>query len=294
MEIYMYALVALCLFCGLWMISRAVLLGENSTTARKIFKRYQKWYLVKTDVWDQRPMRGMVEQLAKVVYLPEAKRQELQNKLDRAGLTDSPRIHMAKLYLIGILGLLALALSLLAQFYFATFIVVLSVVYFYLRQNEKITDKIKDHDMAIHTELPRFVRTIARTLQADRDLIRVLRSYRKTAKPALGAELDTLILEMEAGNAEVALLHFQTRLDSNNGYRLCAALRDMSNGGNQSGNLQYIADNMSMQAMEEVRKEIAKRPNKMRATYIPAVIVCLIMMIYTLLQYILFNLNSIM
>lgn len=63
-------------------------------------------------------------------------------------------------------------------------------------------------------EMPRFVRTICRSLQSDRDLYNVISAYRKVAGPELGDELDILLTKMKSGNVQTALIYFENRLGS--------------------------------------------------------------------------------
>jgi hypothetical protein len=87
--------------------------------------------------------------------------------------------------------------------------------------------------------MPRFVRTLCRSLQTDRDLVSVIGSYRKVAGPELGGELDILLVEMQSGNVQSALVHFENRIGSPEAFRLCAALSDMSLGVDQTATLSY-------------------------------------------------------
>ena len=51
-------------------------------------------------------------------------------------------------------------------------------------------------------------------LATDRDVLKLLTSYRRIAGPHLGQELDTTVADMRTGNYENALLHFQNRVGS--------------------------------------------------------------------------------
>jgi len=98
---------------------------------------------------------------------------------------------------------------------------------------------------------------------------------------------------MKSGDFQSALIHFENRLGSPEAFRLCAALRDMSLGIDQTATLSYMADDMARQAKENIRKELSLRPGKMRRTYYPAIGVCIAMILYVLVVYVINNLNSI-
>lgn len=67
----------------------------------------------------------------------------------------------------------------------------------------------------------------------------------------------------------------------------------MSLGIDQTATLSYMADDMARQARENIRKELSLRPGKMRRTYYPAIGVCIAMILYVLVVYVINNLNSI-
>jgi len=162
-----------------------------------------------------------------------------------------------------------------------------------MKQRDALSAKVKKKEQAISQEMPRFARTLCRMLLSDRDLVRVIGSYRKVSGSELGAELDILLAEMKTGNIQNALAHFENRLGTAEAFRLCAALRDMSMGVDQTAALSYMADDMARQAKENIKIELSLRPGKMRRTYYPAIAVCIAMVLYVLVVYVINNLNSI-
>jgi hypothetical protein len=66
----------------------------------------------------------------------------------------------------------------------------------------------------------------------------------------------------------------------------------MSRGIDQTATLSYLADDMARQAKENIRKELSLRPGKMRRTYYPAIGVCIAMILYVLVVYVINNLNN--
>lgn len=78
----------------------------------------------------------------------------------------------------------------------------------------KAFDLVKKRKKLIEAELPRFCISIGQSLATDRDVLKLLVSYRRIAGPNLGAELDTTIADMRTGNYENALLHLQNRVGS--------------------------------------------------------------------------------
>ncbi len=180
----------------------------------------------------------------------------------------------------------------LLQWYFGVLMAVLVVPFLLLKMRDRLTARIREKDNAIGRELPIFVGTICRNLHHDRDLYRVISSYRKVAGWALGQELDKLLADMQAGNTQKALLRFQRRLGTGEASQLCSALADLTMGTDQTATLRYLADTMAVKAKENIRKELSKRPNQMRATYYPAMGVCVAMTLYVMVVYVVNSLNG--
>ncbi|MEG0019953.1 MAG: hypothetical protein RR728_05340 [Oscillospiraceae bacterium] len=238
-------------------------------------------------------MAQLLQIASRLAYVDRDRAVALQKQLSKAGLSDTPKVYIGKKYLIILMGTALTSLCAITKFYMGTIMAVLVTAFLLLRLRDVIADKIKAKDLEVSLEMPRFVRTICRNLQTDRDLVRVIASYRKVAGAVLGAEFDILLAEMRAGNHQNALSHFENRIGTPEAFRLCSALRDMSMGVDQSATLSYLADSMAVRAKENIRRRLSLRPSKMRATYYPAIGVCVGMIMYVLIVYVINNLNSI-
>lgn len=286
--------VFLFLFVGAFIIVNAVLTQEYSYAGHRKIAKMKRWEKTETDLWTVFPISKLLAIASRLAYVDESTEAVLQKKLTKAGLSDTPKEYTGKKYLVVLLGAVLILLCVLTQFYMGIILAALLAVFLFLKLRDSITDKIKKKDFAIAEEMPRFVRTICRNLQTDRDLVRVIGSYRKVAGTVLGAELDILLVEMQSGNLQNALSHFENRIGTADAFRLCSALRDMAMGIDQTATLSYLADSMSVQAKENLRKELSLRPSKMRATYYPAIGVCVAMVMYVLVVYVIQSLNGIM
>lgn len=284
----------LLLLVGLTILLSALLSRRYFYGSHRIFTKIKRRSKPKTDMWSAFPLQQLLALASKLTYLDEQTETTLQKQLNKAGISDTPREYTGKKYLIVFLGVTLSALCIPIQFYIGMVLTVLATVFFLLKLRDGITDKIQKKDAEIAEEMPRFVRTVCRNLQSDRDLVRVLQSYRKIAGTVLGAELDILLAEMQAGNIQNALSHFESRLGTAEAFRFCAALRDVAQGIDQTAVLSYLADSMTMQAKENLRKKLSLRPAKMRATYYPAVGVCVAMIMYVLVCYVMQSLNGIL
>jgi len=246
------------------------------------------------NIWASFPLKKLLTLTSYLIHLDEGAAQSLQNRLSKAGISLSPKEYTAKKALIVFGGLCLIVPCLLLRFYFGILIVFLAVAYSLMRQRDILDTGVKKKEAAIAQEMPRFTRMLCRSLQSDRDLHNAVAAYRKVAGPELGSELDILLAELRSGNTQSALVHFEERLGTPDAFRLCSALQDMSLGIDQTTTLIYIADDMSRQAKEILRRELALRPGKMRRTYFPAIGVCIAMILYVLAVYVIHNLNSIL
>ena len=281
------------IFGGLKVLISAIANKQYSYVGHHRFAKMKRWSKTETDLWSLFPMPQLLRIASRLAYVDEVAELTLQKQLTRAGLSDTPREYTGKKYILILMGTALSALCVLAKLYMGIILAVFVTVFLLLKLRDTIADKIKAKDLEISSEMPRFVRTICRNLQTDRDLVRVIASYRKVAGNVMGAELDILLAEMQSGNLQNALSHFENRIGTADAFRLCSALRDMAMGIDQTATLSYLADSMAVQAKENIRKELSLRPSKMRATYYPAIGVFVAMIMYVLVVYVINNLNSI-
>jgi len=264
----------------------------HSYAGHRTLSKMSRWQHKSVNVWEIPPLKQMLSLIACVVYLDETTASELSKTLSKAGLKITPQQYTARKYLIAAFGICLTVLCFFLRFYFGIVIALLITVYALMKQRDTLNAKAGKMELAVSQEMPRFVRTICRSLQSDRDLYNVITAYRKVAGAELGGDLDILLAEMKSGNVQSALIHFENLLGTPEAFRLCGALRDMSMGVDQTATLNYMADDMTRQAKENIRKELSLRPGKMRRTYYPAIAVCIAMIMYVLVVYVINNFNS--
>ena len=140
--------------------------------------------------------------IAPYLRLDRLKRNKVQRALDIAGLQLTPEVYTARAWvtamgmalLIPLLVpiLIGLAVALWFSTYYAAF------------------DFVKKRRKLIEGEIPRFALTVGQSLENDRDVLKILTSYRRVAGKDFGAELDQTIADMKTGNYENALIRFET------------------------------------------------------------------------------------
>ena len=289
MELIPMFLAMVLLSYGLWRISAAQLYHDRSTLGRQGLMQIQKARKEKQDLWSNPICKALSNLFCRIVFLDDTAKESLTRQLQRAGMRITPEEFTARKYVICGVGLIFCAT---AQFWLGVILCGLLAVYGVMRQREVLTSKIKVRDEAIGMEMPRFVRTVCRTLRQNRDIPAALFSYRKVAGPVLGAELDILLAHMRTGSVPVALQQFQKRIGTESAFRLCSTLQEIDRGIDQTSTLEYLADDMARQSKLNIQKALSVRPGQMRATYLPAVGVCVVMIIYVLVVFIINQLNN--
>lgn len=292
MEYICIILIAILLAFGLWRVTAALLYHDKYSTGRKSMQQIGKWYREKQDIWDNLTLKGLVNKLSRFVFLDDTAKESLTRQLHRAGLDMTPEQFTARKYVIFAGAGIAMVLCVLLKFWFGVIICILAALYGVMRQREVLTSRIKARDDAINMEMPRFIRTLCRTLHNNRDIYAALASYRKVAGPILGEELDILLGHMRTGGVAISLQQFQKRLGTDSAFRLCSTLQEIDRGIDQTATLDYLADDMARQSKLNIQKTLSTRPGKMRMTYLPAVGVCIAMIMYVLIVFVMNQLNN--
>ena len=129
---------------------------------------------------------------------------------------------------------------------------------------QKAFDIVKKRKKLIEAELPRFAVSIQQGLSTDRDVLKLLISYRRIAGPHLGKELDTTIADMKTGNYENALLHLQNRVGSTMLSDIVRGLIGTLRGDDQQMYFKMLVFDMRQIEQNNLKKEAAKRPKQMQ------------------------------
>ncbi len=287
----LYLLIAVFLGMGAWVIICSALFHERSLVGRASIRSIGKWQKEKQEIWDSPILRRIIQSLSRFVFLDDTAKETLSGQLSRAGMNLSPQQFTARKYIVIGLGAIAISICAASKFWIGVILTGLLVGYALMAQRDKLLSRIQKRDEAISMEMPRFVRTMCRSLRSNRDIFAALQSYRKVAGPTLGEELDILIAHMRSGGTAAALQQFQRRIGTDSAFRLCSTLQEIDRGIDQTGTLEYLADDMARQAKLNIQKALSTRPAKMRRTYLPAVGVCIIMILYVLIVFVKNQLN---
>lgn len=151
--------------------------------------------------------------LSRKVRLNEYKRAQLEADLKTAGIETTPEAYVADA-LTKALVVAVFAIPVFFLFRLLSSVVLLIAVIVYFKERQAVSVKIKGRRQTIEYELPRFVSSIEKTMQHNRNVVYILESYKDTAGAELKAELEITIADMRSGNVEVALTRLENRIGS--------------------------------------------------------------------------------
>ena len=215
--------------------------------------------------------------LAPFLRLDKLKRNRLQTALAIAGLELTPEAYTARAWVTAAaVGLCAVPMAFLMPL-LSPVLVGLAVALWFSTYYAAF-DFVRKRRKLIEAEIPRFALSIGQNLENDRDVLKMLTSYRRVAGRDFAAELDQTIADMKTGNYENALLRFETRIGSPMLSDVVRGLIGVLRGDDQRMYFKMICFDMRQIEQNNLKKEAAKRPRKIQR-YSMMMLVC-IMIIY--------------
>ena len=209
------------------------------------------------------------------IKLDKLKRSKLQNTLAIAGVEASPEVYTLKAYITAALVALCAIPVFFIQPLFAMVVIGLAVTLWFSTYYAAF-DFVKKRKKIIEAEIPRFALTIAQNLENDRDVLKILTSYRRVAGKEFGQELDQTIADMKTGNYENALIHFEGRVGSALLSDVVRGLIGTMRGDDQRMYFKMICFDMRQIEQNNLKKEAAKRPKKIQK-YSMMMLICIIL-----------------
>ena len=203
--------------------------------------------------------------IAPYLRLDRLKRNKVQRALDIAGLQLTPEVYTARAWVTaGAVGLCAIPMALLIPL-LVPILIGLAVALWFSTYYAAF-DFVKKRRKLIEGEIPRFALTVGQSLENDRDVLKILTSYRRVAGKDFGAELDQTIADMKTGNYENALIRFETRIGSPMLSDVIRGLIGVLRGDDQRMYFKMITFDMRQIEQNNLKKEAAKRPKRSSVT----------------------------
>ena len=276
-------ILAACILAGIgcYYLSCAIADVPTSRTSRMMLLSRKQTGNGKENLFDVY-LTKVAEKCSFLLHLDPVRKGKLSQALSIAGLSITPETYTMKallsaflvaacavffLFLFPLMGLLMPGLAVLM--WFATYY--------------KVFDIVKKRKKAIEAELARFAVSIQQSLATDRDVLKLLISYRRIAGPELGTELDTTIADMKTGNYEQALLRFQNRIGSTMLSDIVRGLIGTLRGDDQQMYFKMLAFDLRQVEQNNLKKEAAKRPKQMQK-YSMLMLLCILLIYVVVLS----------
>lgn len=247
---------------GLYHLSCAIVDVPTTRTSKMMLLAKKQTGTGKENLFDVY-LTNVAQKLSPLLKLDSIKRGKLVSTLSIAGIHLSPEAYTMKALLTSLLvALFSLPFFMTSPLF--GFLLLGLAVLMWFSTYYKAFDIVKKRKKLIEAELPRFCISIGQSLATDRDVLKLLVSYRRIAGPYLGAELDTTIADMRTGNYENALLHFQNRVGSTMLSDIVRGLIGTLRGDDQQMYFKMLSFDMRQIEQNSLKKEAAKRPKQMQ------------------------------
>jgi len=211
-------------------------------------------------------LKPLTQAIANFISMSPYKRKLMVEALEEAEIDMSPEEYMAQALVKALVTAAGIPAFILLGIPVASGGCAFLAVAVYFRERGKIEDRIKKFKEEIMRELPRFIRTFSNSLRTTNDKRKIFETYRKVAGKALRRHIDILISEFETlNNVEEALRRFDARINIPQLSSFIDGVIGESRGIDQNTFFAIMEENMKSLAMENIRREIQKRPGKFRA-----------------------------
>ena len=201
--------------------------------------------------------------LEPLIHLDKLKRDKLQTVLTIAGIPLSPEVYLLVAHIkAGLVALCALPLIPILPL-FVPILIGLAVALWFSTYYSAF-DYVKKRRKLMEAEIPRFALTIAQNLENDRDVLKILSSYRRMAGKDFAQELDQTVADMKTGNYENALIRFEGRVGSTLLSDVVRGLIGTLRGDDQRMYFRMICFDMRQIEQNNLKKEAAKRPKQIQ------------------------------
>lgn len=233
-----------------------------------------------TQSLSKRMVSAVIDPLARLItrllHMSEYQRRQLTIDLGRLGFTDSPEQYMAKTIAKSVLFIAAGLIFIPAGFPLLAVLSIVAGILIYIKDRQDFSKKLNLLNRQIESELPRLVETLNYSLLANRDIILFFEKYRHVAGKAMERELIQLLLDMKTGNPEAALREWDARLGIPSLSAFVGILCSAYQGIDQRTNLLVLEQDIRARERENLRREVQKRPGRVKAA---ALILTLLMII---------------
>jgi pilus assembly protein TadC len=205
----------------------------------------------------------LAKPLSKMVFLEPFSERRLAATLTAAGIDFTPRMYVG-VSIASALPVLLLAIPAYFLMPAAIVLVVIATALQVFHHYERAAKAAKMRRDAIEDELPRFVRQISEQLKRSRDIHTIFESYRRSAGPLLGGQIDIALADMKSGGMERALERFDVRVGSPLLSNVVRGLLGALRGDTGLVYFEQLARDFKQIELSRLKREAQKRPGRIR------------------------------
>ena len=218
--------------------------------------------------------------ISKFIRPENYQKRKLEKDLARAGINLSPAEYYAKAYVTAGLVILSSFIFIPLGLTVITMCVMLLGIMLFFKERQADREKLKKINGKILDELPRFVRTYNNSLKSSKDILKFMERYRKIAGDDFKYDLDILITDLKTGNTEEALQRFDERVNIPQLSTFISGVIGTSKGIDQETFFYLMEQDMKILARENIKREIAKRPGKIKKATIAVGVMMFLLYLY--------------
>ncbi|MCG8540162.1 MAG: secretion protein F [Clostridia bacterium] len=206
---------------------------------------------------------GIADKISKVIKISIYKKRKLMSTLKSAEMHLTPEAYIAKaivkagFILFGIIPALFI-FPILAP------VILFTAIAMYFKEINSADEALKEKRRDIEYELPRFVSTLTQELQASRDVLSILETYKNNASGIFKRELEITVADMKTGNSELALTRFETRIGSSVLSEIVRGLIGVLRGDNGVVYFQMLNHDLKVLELQRLKTIAVKQPGKLR------------------------------
>lgn len=218
--------------------------------------------------------------ISKFIRMEGYQKRKLEKDLQRAGINLTPAEYYAKAYVTAGLVILLSFLFIPLGLPMITMCVMLLGIMLFFKERQSVKEKLNKINGKILDELPRFVRTYNNSLKSSKDILKFMERYRKIAGDDFKYDLDILITDLKTGNTEEALQRFDERVNIPQLSTFISGVIGTSKGIDQETFFYLTEQDMKILARENIKREIAKRPGKIKKATVAVGIMMFLLYLY--------------
>ena len=218
--------------------------------------------------------------ISKFIRMEGYQKRKLEKDLQRAGINLTPAEYYAKAYVTAGLVILSSFLFIPLGLPMITMCVMILGIMLFFKERQSVKEKLNKINGKILDELPRFVRTYNNSLKSSKDILKFMERYRKIAGDDFKYDLDILITDLKTGNTEEALQRFDERVNIPQLSTFISGVIGTSKGIDQETFFYLTEQDMKILARENTKREIAKRPGKIKKATVAVGVMMFLLYLY--------------